>query len=110
MPINKQNNLQKLFETLDKYVEITNKRIFYEYIMIDWENDDLAYALKSRIEFQMGMLDASRIDNDKAIELNDCPEYQFDRAKILFKSGQYKQAKDLFTQILPNIQTSKIYE
>ena len=73
-------------------------------------NDDLAYALKSRIEFQMGMLDASRIDNDKAIELNDCPEYQFDRAKILFKSGQYKQAKDLFTQILPNIQTSKIYE
>ena len=44
MPINKQNNLEKLFETLDKYVEITNKRIFYEYIMIDWENDDLAYA------------------------------------------------------------------
>lgn len=73
-------------------------------------NDDLAYALKSRIEFQMGMLDAARSDNDKALELNNCPEYNFDKAKILFKSGQYKEAKDLFTQVLPSIQTSKIYE
>ena len=73
-------------------------------------NDDLAYALKSRIEFQLGMLPQAKADNDKAIEINDCPEYQFDRAKILFKNGQYKDAKDLFTKVLPQIQTSKIYE
>ncbi len=73
-------------------------------------NDDLAYAIKSRIEFQLGMLDAAKADNDLAITLNNCPEYQFDRAKILFKNGEFKQAKDLFTKILPDIQTSKIYE
>ena len=73
-------------------------------------NDDLAYAMKSRVEFQLGMLEQSKADNDKAIELNNCPEYQFDRAKILYKSGDFKAAKDLFTKVLPSIQTSKIYE
>ena len=73
-------------------------------------NDDLAYALKSRIEFQLGMLDAAQGDNDKAIELNDCPEYNFDKAKILYKYGKFKEAKSFFIQVLPSIQTSKIYE
>ena len=73
-------------------------------------NDDLAYAIKSRIEFQLGMLTEAKTDNDRAIELNDCPEYQFDRAKILYKNRQFKEAKDLFTKVLPSIQTSKIYE
>lgn len=73
-------------------------------------NDDLAYALKSRIEFQIGMLEQAKFDNDKAIELNDCPEYQFDRAKIMYKNGNFSGAKSLFEQVLPNIQTSKIYE
>jgi tetratricopeptide (TPR) repeat protein len=73
-------------------------------------NDDLAYAVKSRIEFQLGMLTEAKMDNDKAIELNDCPEYQFDRAKILFKNRQFKEAKDLFVKVLADIQTSKIYE
>lgn len=72
--------------------------------------DDLAYALKARIEFQQGLLQQAKADNDMAIEINDCPEYQFDRAKILFKLGDYKGAKDIFTKILPDIQTSKIYE
>ena len=73
-------------------------------------NDDLAYAIKSRAEFEMGMLDEAKVDNDKAIEINNCPEYQFDRAKILYKSGEPKTAKEIFTELLPDIQTSKIYE
>ncbi len=73
-------------------------------------NDDLAYAVKSRAEFELGMLEESREDNEKAIRINNCPEYQFDRAKILYKSEDYKTAKDIFTQLLPDIQTSKIYE
>ncbi len=73
-------------------------------------NDDLAYAVKSRAEFEMGMLEESRADNEKAIQINDCPEYQFDRAKILYKSDAFKAAKDIFTELLPDIQTSKIYE
>ncbi len=73
-------------------------------------NDDLAYAVKSRAEFEMGMLEESRADNEKAIQINNCPEYQFDRAKILYKSDDFKAAKDIFTELLPDIQTSKIYE
>lgn len=73
-------------------------------------NDDLAYAVKSRAEFALGQLEAAKSDNDKAIELNNCPEYQFDRAKILYKSEDYKGAKAIFTELLPDIQTSKTYE
>lgn len=73
-------------------------------------NDDLAYAVKSRAEFALGQLEASKADNDKAIELNNCPEYQFDRAKILYKSEDYKDAKAIFSELLPDIQTSKTYE
>ncbi len=73
-------------------------------------NDDLAYAVKSRAEFELGMLEESKADNDKAIELNNCPEYQFDRAKLLYKAEDYKSAKEIFTELLPYIQTSKTYE
>lgn len=73
-------------------------------------NDDLAYAIKSRAEFELGMLEEARTDNDKAILINDCPEYQFDRAKILYKTGHFKDAKDIFEKYLPDIQTSKTYE
>lgn len=73
-------------------------------------NDDLAYAVKSRAEFELGMLEDSKKDNEKAIELNNCPEYQFDRAKLLYKSEKYKEAKTIFSELLPDIQTSKTYE
>ena len=72
--------------------------------------DDLAYAVKSRIEFAMGMLNESKSDLQKAIEINDCPDYQFDMAKILYKEGKYQESKDLFKSLLNDIQTSKIYE
>ncbi len=72
--------------------------------------DDLAYAMKSRAEFELGMLTQAKDDNDIAIGINDCPEYQFDRAKILYRQGEYKESKELFKSLLNNIQTSKIYE
>jgi len=72
--------------------------------------DDLAYAMKSRVEFELGMYTQSKEDNDVAISINDCPEYRFDKAKILYKQGQFKQSKELFQSLLNDIQTSKIYE
>lgn len=72
--------------------------------------DDLAYAIKSRAEFELGLLEDSKKDNDKAIELNDCPEYQFDRAKILYKYDKFEESKKIFSSLLKYIQTSKIYE
>ena len=72
--------------------------------------DDLAYAVKSRAEFELGMIDEAKADNDKAIEINNSPEYRFDRAKILYKLEKYDESKKLFSSLLPDIQTSKIYE
>lgn len=44
MPVNYTYKLDLLMKTLDEYVEKTNKRIFYEYIMINWVNDDIKLA------------------------------------------------------------------
>lgn len=44
MPVDNTYPLDVLMKTLDEYVETTNKRIFYEYIMIQWVTDKLSYA------------------------------------------------------------------
>ena len=90
-------NFQAVLNPIDKYLTFNPK-------------DDFAYAVKSRAEFALGMLEQSRHDNDRALEINDCPEYQFDKAKILYKYEAFKDSKDLFTSLLNDIQTSKIYE
>ena len=73
-------------------------------------NDDLAYAIKSRAEFALGMLAQAKRDNAVALTINNAPEYQFDKAKILYKQGAYQDAKDIFKSLLKNMQTSKLYE
>ncbi len=73
-------------------------------------DDDLAYAMKSRAEFELGMLNQANDDNAVALGINDCPEYKFDKAKILYRQGLYKESKELFKSLLNDIQTSKIYE
>ena len=72
--------------------------------------DDLAYAIKSRAEFELGMISQAQEDNEIAIQINDCPEYRFDKAKILFKQGKAKESRELFKSLLNDIQISKIYE
>lgn len=44
MPINKTNTLSDLMDVLGKYTDATNKRIFYEYIMLEGVNDADAQA------------------------------------------------------------------
>jgi tetratricopeptide (TPR) repeat protein len=104
-------------ESQEIYYRFAKKRFSeFETAKRSWENqigsiqDDLAYALKSRAEFATGMLTQAKTDNLKAIEINDCPEYQFDRAKILYKEGLYREAKEIFKNLLSQNQTSKIYE
>jgi 23S rRNA (adenine2503-C2)-methyltransferase len=47
MPVDHTYSIDKLMESLDQYTRKTNKRIFYEYIMINGVNDNikLAYEL-----------------------------------------------------------------
>ncbi len=46
MPVNKKYPLSDLMATIWKYEKKTNKRIFYEYIMIQWLNDSPALAIE----------------------------------------------------------------
>lgn len=52
MPINKAYNIEKLIETVKKYIKKTNRRVTFEYIMLDNINDtkkcaqELAHLLK----------------------------------------------------------------
>jgi 23S rRNA (adenine2503-C2)-methyltransferase len=55
MPVNHTYNLNKLMTALDEYTAKTNKRVFYEYIMINWVNDNikLAYELWNLLKWRL---------------------------------------------------------
>lgn len=44
MPVEDTYPIDVLMTSIDEYVAITNKRVFYEYIMINWVTDRLEYA------------------------------------------------------------------
>ncbi len=44
MPVEETYPIGVLMASIDEYVAITNKRVFYEYIMINWVTDRLEYA------------------------------------------------------------------
>lgn len=44
MPIAVSYSLKKIFEAVDMYIEKTNRKVMFEYLMIDGVNDDLRYA------------------------------------------------------------------
>lgn len=44
MPVEYTYPIHELMKSLDAYVEKTNKRVFYEYIMINGVTDRLEYA------------------------------------------------------------------
>ena len=44
MPVDHTYPLKKLIKSLDEYVKKTNKKVFYEYIMINWINDNIILA------------------------------------------------------------------
>lgn len=88
---------ESVINSIDKYLTFNPK-------------DDLAFALKSRAELELNMVSEAQNDNNMALQLNNSPEYRFDKAKILYKLGKHKEAKNLFTSLLSDIQNSKIYE
>lgn len=55
MPVDHTYPIKDLMDSLDRYVAKSNKRIFYEYIMINWVNDDikLAHELGKLLEWKL---------------------------------------------------------
>ena len=46
MPINKAYKIEELMETIKEYIKITNRRVTFEYIMLDSINDSIDNALE----------------------------------------------------------------
>ena len=44
MPVNKKFPLKELIKCIYRYIKTTNKKVFFEYIMIKWINDDISLA------------------------------------------------------------------
>lgn len=55
MPVENTYPIDKLMEALDVYVEKTNKRVFYEYIMIAWVTDrpEFAHELANLMKWRL---------------------------------------------------------
>lgn len=55
MPVDKTYPIKELMESLDEYILVTNKKIFFEYIMINWVNDNikLAHELWKLLEWKL---------------------------------------------------------
>lgn len=90
MPIAKTNTLLRLFEVLDYYVEKTNKRVTYEYVLIDGLNDsdscaeELASLLKDRLA-HVNIIIFNKIENS---ELRPSSKEKVERFRsILERSG-----------------------
>lgn len=46
MPINKAYNIESLMNTIKEYIKLTNRRVTFEYIMLDGINDKIEHALE----------------------------------------------------------------
>jgi len=44
MPINKKYPIKKLLQAVDEYIDVTNRKVMFEYILLRDVNDDLKYA------------------------------------------------------------------
>lgn len=55
MPVNKKYNIEKLFEACNYYIKKTNRRVTFEYTLIDGVNDSVEVA-KELLKLTKGML------------------------------------------------------
>ena len=55
MPVNKKYNIKELFEACDYYIKKTNRRVTFEYTLIDGVNDSVEVA-KELLKLTKGML------------------------------------------------------
>ena len=55
VPINKRYPIEELIKSCNEYIRITNRKIFFEYVMLDGQNDTLDHA-KNLGKLLSGML------------------------------------------------------
>lgn len=93
MPINKKDNLESLKKALQKYFEITKRKVFLEYIMLDKINDSVEDAKKlADYIYSIGKLQLLHVN---LIRFNATPETSIENLKPSSKNQTQFFKKEL---------------
>ena len=89
MPIAKRFKLNELMKIIDKYVEITDNRIFYEYIMISWITDkaELANELVELLKNRLAHVNLIPYNANPVINLKESSEKDIKNFKRILEKG-----------------------
>lgn len=87
MPIAAKYPLDELMETIDDYVQATDNRIFYEYIMIKWVTDkpELAKELAKLLRGRLAHVNLIAYNMNPAIDLEESSKSQMYKFKDILE-------------------------
>ena len=74
------------------------------------QQESYAYAMRARVETELGRYNDAETDVVTAIALEDTIEYRYLEGLILFKRGNYKKAQTSLEKIASQIQNSDVYK
>ena len=88
MPIAKKYPLDELMKTIDEYVQATDNRIFYEYIMIKWITDkpELAHELAQLLSGRLAHVNLIAYNQNPAIDLEESSKAQMYKFKDILEA------------------------
>ena len=89
MPIARRYNLDELMEVIDRYVKVTDNRIFYEYIMIAWITDkpELADELVELLRGRLAHVNLIPYNANPVIDLKESSEKSIQNFKRILEKG-----------------------
>ena len=89
MPIARRYQLDELMEVIDRYVEVTDNRIFYEYIMISWITDkpELADELVELLRDRLAHINLIPYNANPVIDLKESSEKSIQNFKRILEKG-----------------------
>jgi 23S rRNA (adenine2503-C2)-methyltransferase len=91
MPVNKKYSLEKVIEAVDKYILKTNRKVMFEYLMIEGENDSLECA------HELAMLMKKPLYMVNLIVYNPTGKFKASNAKTIKQFKDYLESKGIFT-------------
>ncbi len=89
MPIARRFNLDELMDVIDRYVKVTDNRIFYEYIMIAWITDkpELADELVNLLKDRLAHVNLIPYNANPVIDLKESSEKNIQNFKRILEKG-----------------------
>jgi 23S rRNA (adenine2503-C2)-methyltransferase len=84
--------LDKLMDMLDRYVQVADRPVFYEYVMIRDENDmdEIAHQAGKLLKGRRGHLNLIPYNENPAIDLDESDPEQIKRFKKIVESYDVK--------------------